>query len=95
MPRIPLSTLTLLVAFGALEVADVITTNRVIYNGGWEANPLWVLAMTLLGTYWAIPKLALVAVCVAWMIRWRPAHVAPFVALMTLVVANNAVWAYS
>jgi hypothetical protein len=95
MQRLPRSTLTLLVAFGALQIADVVTTNRVIDNGGWEANPLWALAMVLLGSYWAIPKLALVAGCVAWMIRWRPAHIAPFVALMTLVVANNSFWAYS
>ena len=50
---------SLLAAFGALQIADVITTKRVLENGGWEANPLGVLAMTVLGTHWAIAKLAL------------------------------------
>ena len=50
---------------------------------------------TRLETYWPIPKLALMAVCVAYMIRWKPRYVALFVALMGLVVANNALWAYS
>ena len=95
MVHISLSKATLLTAFGALQIADVITTKRVLDNGGWEANPLGVLAMAVLGTYWPIPKLALMAVCVAWMIRWKPRYVAPFVALMGLVVANNALWAYS
>ena len=94
MVHLSLSKATLLTAFGALQVADVITTKRVLDNGGWEANPLAVLAMTLLGAYWPIPKLALMAVCLACMIRWKPRHVAPFVALMSLVVANNSLWAY-
>ncbi|HKN31540.1 MAG TPA: DUF5658 family protein [Roseiarcus sp.] len=95
MLRLSLFKATLLVAFGALQIADVITTKRVLDNGGWEANPLGVLAMAFLGTYWPIPKLALMGVCLACMIRWKPRHVAPFVALMGLVVANNALWAYS
>ena len=95
MPRLTLSKATLLGAFGALQIADVISTERVLDNGGWEANPLWVLAIGLLGTYWPIPKLALMAACMACMIRWKPRHVAPFVALMGLVVANNVLWAYS
>jgi hypothetical protein len=95
MLRLSLYKGTLLAAFSALQIADVITTKRVLDNGGWEANPLGVLAMALLGTYWPIPKLVLMAVCVAWMIRWKPRYVAPFVALMGIVVANNALWAYS
>ena len=95
MLRLSLYKGTLLLAFSALQIADVITTKRVLDNGGWEANPLGVSAMALLGTYWPIPKLALMAVCVAWMIRWKPRYVAPFVGLMGLVVANNALWAYS
>ena len=30
-----------------------------------------------------------------YMIQWNPKYVAPFVALVGLVVANNALWAYS
>ena len=65
MVHISLSKATLLTAFGALQIADVITTKRVLDNGGWEANPLGVLARSLLGIYWPIPKLALMAVCAA------------------------------
>jgi uncharacterized membrane protein len=95
MLRLRLFKAALLVAFGALQIADVITTKRVLDNGGWEGNPLGVAAMALFGTYWFIPKLALMAACMVCMIKWRPRHVVPFVALMGLVVANNALWAYS
>jgi hypothetical protein len=94
MVHLSLSKATLLTAFGALQVADVITTKRVLDNGGWEANPLGALTMAHIGAYWPIPKLALMAVCLACMIRWKPRHVAPFVAVMGLVVANNSLWAY-
>ena len=95
MLRLPLYKTALLAAFGALQIADVITTKRVLDNGGWEGNPLEVAAMALFGTYWFIPKLVLMAACMVCMIKWKPRYVVPFVALMGLVVANNAVWAYS
>ena len=82
----------LLAAFGVLQIADILTTERVLARGGWEANPIGVLAMTHFGVYWPIQKLALMAVCAAVMIRRKPRHIAPFVALMGLVVANNALW---
>lgn len=85
----------LLAVFGALQIADVMTTQRVLAGGGWEANPLGVLAMAHLGTYWPIPKLALMAACLVLMFRWKPSYVAPFVGLMGVVVANNALWAFS
>ena len=81
-------------AFGALQVADVMTTKRVLDNGGWKGNPIGVLAMTHLGAYWPVAKLALMAVCMTYMIRWNPKYVVPFVVLMGLVVANNTLWAY-
>ncbi len=84
----------LLSAFGALQIADIITTKRVLDKGGWEGNPIQVFAMSLLGGYWPIPKLALMVACMAVMVRWKPRHVAPFVAVMGLVVVNNALWAY-
>jgi Domain of unknown function (DUF5658) len=94
MLRLSLYKTTLLAAFGALQIADVVTTERVLAHGGWEGNPIGIFAMALLGTYWPIPKLVLMAVCVACMIRWKPRYVAPLVALMGLVVTNNALWAY-
>jgi hypothetical protein len=51
MLRLSLTKAALLGAFCALQIADVITTKQVVDNGGWEANPLGVLAMALLGTY--------------------------------------------
>ena len=84
----------LLAAFAVLQVLDVVTTKQVLANGGWEGNPIGVLVMTIFGNYWAIPKLALMALCAAVMVRWQPKHIAPFVALMSIVVANNAIWAY-
>lgn len=95
MSRWSLYKAILLAAFGALQIADVITTKRVLANGGWEANPLGIWAMDHLGTYWPIPKLALMTACAVCMFRWSPKYVAPFVALIGIVVANNALWAYS
>jgi hypothetical protein len=77
MARLSLYNSCLLAAFGALQIADVITTKRVLDNGGWEANPLAVSTMALLGSCWPIPKLALMAVCMAYMTRWKPRYVAP------------------
>ncbi len=85
----------LLAVFAALQVGDVMTTQQVLAHGGWEANPLGVLAMARFGAYWPIPKLALMAACLLLMVRWKPRYVAPFVGLMGVVVANNALWAYS
>ena len=94
LKHLTLSKGTLLAAFAVLQVLDVVTTKQVLANGGWEGNPIGVLAMTIFGNYWAIPKLALMALCAAVMVRWQPKHIAPFVALMSVVVANNAMWAY-
>lgn len=85
----------LLLAFAVFQVLDVITTNRVLAQGGWEGNPIGAAAMALFGGYWALPKLAAMAICAFVMIRWQPRHIAPLVALMGVVVANNAFWAYA
>jgi hypothetical protein len=85
----------LLAVFAALQLADVFTTNQVLANGGREANPLGVLAMSHFGSYWPVPKLALMAVCMVVMIKWKPKYIAPLLALVGLVVANNALWAYA
>jgi len=56
----------------ALQVADVLTTNRVLARGGREVNPLMALAMRRLGRLWWVPKAGLVggAVAAAWL--WLP-----------------------
>jgi hypothetical protein len=94
LKHLTLSKAILLAAFAVLQVLDVVTTKQVLANGGWEGNPIGVLAMSTFGGYWEIPKLALMALCAAVMVRWQPKHIMPFVALMSVVVANNAIWAY-
>lgn len=84
----------LLAGFAVLQVLDVVTTTQVLANGGWEGNPIGMFAMTVFGSYWALPKLIVMAICAAVMVRWEPKHIVPFVALMSVVVANNAMWAF-
>jgi len=86
--------LALLIAFAVLQIADVVTTQRVLAQGGWEANPLQLWSMSHFGDYWPVPKLILMAICMSFMFRWKPKHVAPFVVLMAVVVANNTLWAF-
>ena len=81
----------LLLAFVLLQVADVLTTRQVLAAGGWEANPAVAWAMTNFGPWWPVPKLALMIACVFVMTRWRARYVAPAVALMAVVVLNNAI----
>jgi Domain of unknown function (DUF5658) len=52
----------LLLLFVALEIDDVLTTNRVIRaHGTWEANPLMAAFQMRLGPLWWLPKAAMVA----------------------------------
>ena len=57
----------MLALFVALQIADIITTNRALTIPGiWEANPLMAWSQAKLGTAWWLPKLAVVAyLCVA------------------------------
>ena len=41
------------------------------------------------GSLWPVQKLVMLACCLPIMLRWSAWKVAPFVALMGLVVANN------
>jgi hypothetical protein len=84
-----------LVLFGILQVVDVLTTQRVLARGGWEGNPLQELAQTHLGSMWWAPKLVFMSYCVFVMARWKPRYVMPLVALMAVVVSNNALWAFA
>ena len=95
MARVSIYKATLLLGFIALQIADVLTTKRVLDHGGWEGNPVVALVMAHLGNYWFLPKLVLMTACAVWMMRWKPKSVAPFVALMGIVVANNAMWGFA
>ena len=85
--------LTLLIAFAALQIADIVTTKSVLAQGGWEANPLQLWSMAQFGDYWPVPKLIMMAICMIFMFRWNAKRVVPLVALMGVVVANNTFWA--
>jgi len=58
----------------ALQLADVVTTNRGLEHSGiWEANPLVALSMTSLGAFWWAPlKISFVCyvLLAAPRIRW-------------------------
>jgi len=94
MLRLSLSKAALLTAFGALQIADIYhqAGARQRRVGG---KPLRGPGDGAPGDLLAYPKDRTDGVCLAYMIRWKPRHVAPFVALMGLVVANNSLWAYS
>jgi hypothetical protein len=64
----------LLALFVALQIADILTTNRALtIPGVWELNPLMAFSQAKLGTVWWLPKLAVTAyLCVAAsFLRWR------------------------
>jgi hypothetical protein len=82
--------IALISAFLALQVADVLTTQQVLANGGFEANPLAVWAIEHCGAWWPLAKLAPMTLAAATMTRWQPRYIVPAVALMAAVVANNA-----
>ncbi len=81
---------TLICAFIALQIGDVITTTSALArHTGVEANPL----MADLGSHWLLLKVVATIACVAIMIRCperRSMLLAPWVALMAFVVVNNA-----
>ena len=63
-----------LALFVALQIADILTTNRALtIPGVWELNPLMAFSQAKLGTVWWLPKLAVTAyLCVAAsFLRWR------------------------
>jgi hypothetical protein len=83
----------LLAAFCVLQLLDVATTNTVLAHGGFESNPVMAHTMANFGSLWPVQKLVMLACCLPIMLRWSAWKVAPFVALMGLVVANNLLWA--
>lgn len=80
---------TLLLLFAVLQILDVISTNRVLAAGGWEANPAMVAAQAHLGAWWWLPKLTGMGVVALVMARWPLRFVAIATGVMGLVVVNN------
>lgn len=99
MPRIVTTgrrlLLTLIAAFVVLQIADVATTNAVLAQGGWEANPLGAYAIEHFGPWWPAAKLTPMLVAAILMVRWDQRVVAAIVAVMGIVVLNNAFWAFA
>ena len=58
-------------------------------HGGFESNPVMAHTIGNFGSLWPVQKLVMLACCLPIMLRWSAWKVAPFVALMGLVVANN------
>ncbi len=92
-PSIPWLTLALVSLLMALQVLDVVSTNRVLRFGGREFNPIvaWIIRRT--GRAWWLPKLAVAAVPSGMAIVYANPHVdvalAGIAAAYVLVVSHN------
>jgi hypothetical protein len=77
--------------FIALQIADIVTTNRALTIPGiWEANPLMAWAQAELGTAWWLPKLAVAAyLCVAATFMHRRWPIVFAVSVSGLCVLGN------
>jgi hypothetical protein len=81
----------ILFALFALEVADVLTTNRFLAGGNAsEGNPFMAAMQQSFGTFWWAPKLAIAMVAGLIVAQGRPRYLLTLVGMMALVVANNA-----
>jgi hypothetical protein len=89
----------LTIALAALQYADVVTTDKVLARGGYEANPVvrWVMSKT--GPHWGYVKVAWVGllILVLWSLYgleylndvWLAGLQAPLVLMYGAVVFNN------
>ena len=81
----------ILFALFALEVADVLTTNRFLAGGNAsEGNPFMAAMQQSFGTFWWAPKLAIAMVAGLIVAQGRPRYLLTLVGMMALVVTNNA-----
>jgi len=80
-----------LALFLALQIADIVTTNRALTLPGiWEANPLMAWAQAELGAAWWLPKLAVAAyLCVAASFMRRRWPIVFAVSISGLCVIGN------
>ena len=84
----------LLILLAALQVADVLTTNRALAAPeNWELNPIMAYTMAHWGAAWWLPKVALVCYAIAatpFIRRRWPLMVA--VGIYVAIVANNSLY---
>ena len=80
----------ILLAFVALQIADIATTNHMLANPAvFEANPFMAWSQGSLGALWWLPKAIVVCLCL-WIIpRAHIAAVAVALAVQSAVVVNN------
>lgn len=80
----------LILAFVALQVLDIITTQHFLSTGrGVEGNPVVILLMAHLGTWWWVGKLAMVLPTVPVLVRGRTRYAAIMTGLYAAVIVNN------
>lgn len=90
---LPWVTVTLVSLLMLLQLADVVTTNRVLARGGREANPLVWWTMRRMGRAWWMPKLAVTSVPSGFAMAYANPRIDLALAGIALaylfVVANN------
>lgn len=85
-----------LIAYIMANLADIVSTNKVLRRGGRELNPVMRWAMEKFGKFWVVPKLALAGFAAAmillygdmWML-WAATALYAFVALLNLRTASK------
>ncbi len=84
---------TLVVAFVALQILDILSTFHFLNSGrGIEANPIVIALMGLGGPWWWVLKLAVtVGVVAPLLVIGRTRYAAIMVAWYAVVVVNNLV----
>ncbi len=85
-------TSAMLASFALVQLADIATTRVILQRGGVEANPLMAWAQGSLGSAWMAPKLALAAIALCLLPRFRkPWHIAVAVVACAIPVISNLV----
>jgi hypothetical protein len=80
----------LLLAFAALQVLDVLSTQYFLSTGrSIEGNPFVLLLMVHLGAWWWVAKLALAMTSVPVLVRAKTRYAVGLVGLTAVVVVNN------
>lgn len=77
-----------------LQVGDILTTNRLLSQGGLELNPVMRLAQRALGKYWWVVKCLLVGFFLAgvWTYRFDLTWLGHAVLVLLVLVYTWVVW---